>query len=404
MNLAYEAGSMLLENGAEIARVEETMSRIASHFEVEDNSFYVLSNGIHASAKGYARSHFIPIKGTNLEMVVDINQLSREIADGRCDADELESRLKAIRSARPKPALEQVLASALGAGAFGIIFGGSMTDCLAAFIAGLVLWAFMLFVCFPHVSRIVGNILGGMLASGLCLAMYKHGIGNHLSNIIIGAVIPLVPGVPFTNGIRDLANEDYLAGVTRLLDAMLSFLCIAMGMAMAFMIDATISGEMCALGTLTADTFTAQPWVQLTSAFLGTSAFAVLFGVPRRYYADCGLCGMVGWALYLLLFRNTTLSAAEVTFCATSLVTFTAMIQAIMRKCPITVFLICGIFPLVPGAGIFWTSYYIVSNQLNAAIETGFLALKITVAIAMGILLINELNGKGRITKLLRRL
>ena len=51
LDLAYEAGSILLENGAEISRVEETMRRIASHYGVEDESFFVLSNGIMATGK-----------------------------------------------------------------------------------------------------------------------------------------------------------------------------------------------------------------------------------------------------------------------------------------------------------------------------------------------------------------
>ena len=94
MDLAYEAGSILLENGAEISRVEETMQRIAGHFGVEDESVFVLSNGIMATSKGYARSKFIPIKGTSLDKVVAVNQLSREVAQGQCNLPELERRLQ----------------------------------------------------------------------------------------------------------------------------------------------------------------------------------------------------------------------------------------------------------------------------------------------------------------------
>jgi uncharacterized membrane protein YjjB (DUF3815 family) len=148
---------------------------------------------------------------------------------------------------------------------------------------------------------------------------------------------------------------------------------------------------------------TAGMVVQLVSAFIGTMAFAVLFGVPRKYYLDSGFCGMVGWLLYLLLVRYTGLSVPIVVFFATALVAFTAMVQAIVRKCPITVYLICGIFPLVPGAGIFWTTYNVVSEQLGAALHTGITALKVTVAIAFGIILVAELNGKNRIGKLLSR-
>ena len=403
MELAYEAGAILLENGAEISRVDETMRRIAGHYGVDDESFFVLSNGIMATAKGFARSRFIPIKGASLDKVVAVNQLSREVTEGKCDLEQLELRLKSIRAMRPKPVWEQIAASAFGSAAFCIIFGGGFADSIAAFVAGLLLWVYMLFVGYRHLSRIAGNITGGLLATALCGVMYKLGLGTHLSNMIIGAIIPLIPGVPFTNGIRDLAHEDYIAGVTRLLDAMLVFFCIALGVALAFILDAAIYGQIQVLEGLTAAPETAGMVVQLVSAFIGTMAFAVLFGVPRKYYLDSGFCGMVGWLLYLLLVRYTGLSVPIVVFFATALVAFTAMVQAIVRKCPITVYLICGIFPLVPGAGIFWTTYNLVSEQFGAALHTGITALKVTVAIAFGIILVAELNGKNRIGRLLTK-
>ena len=403
MELAYEAGAILLENGAEISRVDETMRRIAGHYGVDDENFFVLSNGIMATAKGFARTKFIPIKGASLDKVVAVNQLSREVSVGKCDLEQLESRLKAIRAMRPKPAWEQIAASAFGSAAFCIIFGGGFADSIAAFVAGLVLWVYMLFVGYRHLSRIAGAITGGLLATLLCGVMFRLGLGTHLSNMIIGAIIPLIPGVPFTNGIRDLAHEDYIAGVTRLLDALLTFFCISMGVALAFMLDAAVSGTMQHLESLTAAPETAGMLVQLLAAYVGTVAFAVLFGVPRKYYLDSGLCGMLGWLLYLILVNHTGLSVANVVFFATVLVTFTAMVLAIMRKCPITVYLICGIFPLVPGAGIFWTTYNVVSEQLGAALHTGITALKVTVAIAFGIILVAELNGKNRIGRLLTK-
>ena len=403
LDLAYEAGSILLENGAEISRVEETMRRIASHYGVEDESFFVLSNGIMATGDGYARAKFIPIKGASLDKVVAVNQLSREVAQGKCSLKQLEQRLKAIRAMKAKPAWEQILAAAMGSAAFCIIFGGDFMDCLASFIAGLVLLVFMLFFASKRLSRIVSNITGGLLSTMLCFGMYRLGLGNHLSNMIIGAIIPLIPGVAFTNGIRDLANEDYIAGVTRLLDAMLTFFCIALGVAFAFIFDMNIFGEILVLQGLANDPQTAGFPVQLVAAFIGTVAFAVLFGVPRNYYFDAGFCGMMGWLLYLILNRYTAISPVETIFGATTLVTLTALLQSIVRKCPITVFLICGIFPLVPGAGIFWTTYNIVANQIPDAIQTGFAALKATVAIALGILVVMEFNGKGRIGKWIKR-
>lgn len=63
----------------------------------------------------------------------------------------------------------------------------------------------------------------------ISILMYEIGVGQHLNQMIIGSIIPLMPGVSFTNAIRDIADGDYIAGSVRMLDAILVFLCIAMG-------------------------------------------------------------------------------------------------------------------------------------------------------------------------------
>ena len=76
LSLASDAGHILLENGAEISRVEETMKRIADHYGEEKEHFFVLSNGIFTTGRSYANVDFIPIKGARLDKVVEVNRTS----------------------------------------------------------------------------------------------------------------------------------------------------------------------------------------------------------------------------------------------------------------------------------------------------------------------------------------
>lgn len=229
LDTAMEAGHLLLESGAEIFRVEETMSRICRYYGVENGSFFVLSNGIFTTGGQYAKVQHIPVKGAQLDKVVAINQLSREIEQGKHTIQQVRTELARIRQMPAFPAWMQVLASGFGAAAFAVLFGGTLFDALAAFVAGLVLYLFVLYVSVPHLSRIIGNILGGAIATIVCILCRHFGLGDDMNHIIIGAIIPLVPGVSFTNGIRDLADGDYISGSVRLLDAILGFLCIAIG-------------------------------------------------------------------------------------------------------------------------------------------------------------------------------
>src|SRR5699024_7543934 len=88
---------------------------------------------------------------------------------------------------------------------------------------------------------------------------------------------------------------------------------------------------------------------QLTAAFLGTVAFGYLFGIPGKHYGFCGLCGSVAWGVYVLPVWGSDVIAS---FAATVIVAFLSRLFAVRRRCPVTVFLIAGLIPLVPGIGL----------------------------------------------------
>lgn len=124
--------------------------------------------------------------------------------------------------------------------------------------------------------------------------------------------------------------------------------------------------------------------VQLLAAFVGTVAFSVLFSVPPRHYIPCGLTGSVGWAVYLYVnsFHHTPVLA---TFAASIVLTMVARILASACRASTTVFLVCGIFTLVPGAGIYYTAYNIFVGDGHLALAYGVDSLKLALAIGLGI-------------------
>lgn len=132
--------------------------------------------------------------------------------------------------------------------------------------------------------------------------------------------------------------------------------------------------------------------MQLIAAMAGTIAFSVLFSVPRRYYIYCGLIGGAGWGIYCAAI--SICSPAVASMFATMVVIFLSRFTAVWKHCPVTIFLISGIFPLVPGAGVYWTAYYIVTDQLRLAVQTGYQAVKCAVAIVLGIVFVFELPQK----------
>ena len=82
---------------------------------------------------------------------------------------------------------------------------------------------------------------------GKCLgvkALAAVGSTGSINFMIIGSIMPLIPGVAFTNAIRDIADGDYIAGAVRMLDAILVFLCIAVGVGVVITVYHRLTGGM----------------------------------------------------------------------------------------------------------------------------------------------------------------
>lgn len=119
-------------------------------------------------------------------------------------------------------------------------------------------------------------------------------------------------------------------------------------------------------------------------AFLSTIAFGVIFHTPRKECLWVGLTGGAGWLVYLLC-THFGCGVVTASFFATVALAWLARCFAILRRSPVTVYLICGIFPLVPGAGIYYTGYHFFMRDNAAALNKGLETIKIAIVIALGI-------------------
>ncbi|MDD7267499.1 MAG: threonine/serine exporter family protein [Lachnospiraceae bacterium] len=128
---------------------------------------------------------------------------------------------------------------------------------------------------------------------------------------------------------------------------------------------------------------------QVTAAMLGTVAFAVLFGVPGRFFGYCAVVGGAGWLSFLLC--EGLMRKNFAIFIATVVVVFLSRIFAVRMKCPATIFLVTGIFTLVPGGDLYRMAYHSVMGELMAARVAGTAAIGAAVAIVLGIVVVFEI-------------
>ncbi len=249
LDLAMEAGRILLDAGAEIFRVEETIQRIAGAYGIEKCSTFVMSTGIFITAENregqiYASVKHIPIRGAKLHRIAAVNQLSREIVEKKYTLEQARNRLEEIEKMPGKKAFSRMLASGVGSGAFCRLLGGSWEDMLAAFFSGFLLY--VLLIAFERrekqTSKIVLNMAGGFCVSFFAVLFYRLGLGKTPGSILVGSVMPLVPGVSLVNAIRDFADGDYIGGGVRFLDALMVALGISLGVGLMYLLYYYLTG------------------------------------------------------------------------------------------------------------------------------------------------------------------
>ena len=129
--------------------------------------------------------------------------------------------------------------------------------------------------------------------------------------------------------------------------------------------------------------------LQALASGIASVGFSLLFGAPARCFPYCGLIGAVGWTAYLIL--EMTAAPTLATLAATILVVLLSRWYAVRGQCPATIFLTSAMVPLVPRRGLYWATYYAVNGELELAMDTGFEAFKMVVAIVLGIVLVLEL-------------
>lgn len=123
---------------------------------------------------------------------------------------------------------------------------------------------------------------------------------------------------------------------------------------------------------------------QIIVSMLATLAFVILFNAPKKEYIFCVINGCLGWMSYKL-FLNYGTGAAMASLWATLILTLMARVLSAIRRTPVTIFLVTGIFTLVPGAGIYYTSYYLITNDLAQFMAKGIETFKVAGAMVLGI-------------------
>lgn len=237
LSTATDVGALLLENGAEIYRVEESVTRILGAYGVQEADVFAIPSCLitTVSLDGQTQTKLRRVRSrrTDLDRVERYNNLCRRICAQTPERAEVQRAIGEIQG-RPMYRLPmQVLAFALSASAFTLFFGGVWNDALCAAVIGAAMKLIGHQMDRFHTNSFFINIVLSGLTAALAVAAVTLGVGTNMDKMVIGSLMNLVPGVAITNSMRDIIAGDLIAGLTRLTEALLTAVAMALGAGIA---------------------------------------------------------------------------------------------------------------------------------------------------------------------------
>ena len=380
LDVAMEVGVNLLKCGAEIRRVEDTITYISKAYGAEEVNVFAIPSLIVATIVFEGRTYTTKIKRnhnvtTDLFRLEKYNKLSRKISKEKPSLEEVREEVNYITNLKDYNIFLIYLGGILSTSFFTIFFGGTLLDGLASGLVSIFMTMFLRleFIRFNQFVRILlCSLIGGFFSVIMCWI----GLADNLSYVMSGAIMLVIPGLAIGTSIRDIMSNDVLSGSIRFLEAIVISAAIAAG----FSAFAKIYGGDIVLHS------DAKWYVMLIAGGIATVGFGIIFNNKYKHLPIVVVSGVIATAIYLLAFNLSNNSFIGV-MCGTVFATLFAELLARIMKSPTTVFLIPAIIPFVPGARLFFMMYSLLNSEFVMA-KSNFVELLLSsLGIAVGIIL-----------------
>ena len=309
----------------------------------------------------------------NLNTLEQLNALSRKICRERPSLDEFDDMLHQVKKQQPYPTWLHILASAVGASAFCLFFGGGVIESVITFVIGAIISVVM---NYPNarLNSMAKTVISSFIAAtfaGLASVVIKD---LDVNSVIIGAIMLLVPGMIFGTAMRDLFCGDLIAGTLKILQAIIQTLMIGFG----YMLSYALIGDRLIPEIIEVDDDLFI--IQLITSFVTSISFAIVFKTNKRHLINAGIAGVLTYAAYLSLDVLTS-SLFWAAFVSSFVAALFAEVNARLKKAPSVVLLMAGVIPIVPGGYL----YRSVRDLIRGSNSTAMSALGTAGAVALGI-------------------
>ena len=387
LDLATDLGYELAMRGAETFRVEESVRRVLLSYGIQSEVF-AITNCLTVSietdiGKPMTRMRRIGSHGNDLNAVEQLSNLSRKICQLTPPPQEARQWLvDTTKSSRSYSLTIQLVGHFLGAFGFSMMFGGSLMDGLCGGLCGLMVGIVSWFTGKLNANRFFSIIAAAFPMALMAYALSQAGLADNADMVNIGALMLLVPGLLFTNAMRDIIFGDINSGTNRIVQVFLIAAAIVTGTAAAWNVATLLWGT--PVSGPVADVTVLSSLVPCMVACFG---FCVVFNIHGKGSLLCALGGVLTWGLYKLCLQLGSGDLMAL-FWATLLGSIYSEVMARVRRCPALAYLVIAIFPLIPGAGVYFTMNYAVQGNMeqfitkgmHTAAEAGIMAVAILLA------------------------
>lgn len=245
LDTAVLAGQIMIKNGSEIYRVEDTVQRILELSNFKTSEAFVTNTGFIATLDDPEHDSLTVVKRiherkTDLNKIYVVNEISRELCCGKITLNEAFNKLNNINSCQFSKKLKYFCLIIIVM-AFVFIFNGKFNDAIGAGIVQLVLTPVIIFTNRTRFNLFLQTVTESfIIALGAIAVSLTPMLKPDMSIIIISCIMPLVPGAALTSAIRDTLLGDYLAGGARALEAVVNASAIVIGTGLGLLLGGAV--------------------------------------------------------------------------------------------------------------------------------------------------------------------
>lgn len=244
LSIVLRICASMLEAGAEIHRVEDTMDRLCRAYGAREVQPFSIPSMVMATvtmSDGFHKTAIRRVYGTtnHYDLLENLNALSRRVCADPPPLDALEDAYERALKPSKRPKWLLMLCGMLAAAGFTLFFGGNFRDALAALPIGALL-TFLDLHKRARSNALAHTAISSFAAGMLSVGAAWIGLAPHVDKVMIGGIMLLVPGLAFGASIRELLCGDTIAGSLRMVQALLTAVVIAAGFGVAILLGGVI--------------------------------------------------------------------------------------------------------------------------------------------------------------------